>query len=98
MSVFYCLIAISGGHQFEYVLKNVFGELLATKRARWDEYQKESRERMVELAEYFSGEKVRSCWVCILHSSPRLVFVGWVCSRFLCNLSVSVHERHFASA
>ena len=34
----------------------MFQDLLTGKRARWEEYKKESRERMVELAEYFSGE------------------------------------------
>ncbi len=41
--------------QFEFILKNMFQELLSTKRAKWDEYKKESKERMTELSEYFSG-------------------------------------------
>jgi WASH complex subunit strumpellin len=51
------LLLLLNTAQFEYVLKNMFTELMETKRARWDEYQKESKERMDELAEYFSGEK-----------------------------------------
>jgi hypothetical protein len=91
--------------QFEYVLKNVFGELLETKRARWDEYQKESRERMVELAEYFSGEKVRVFGVwCLVFAFVFLIvvfvgFLAFVVAVILCfehsvpikYLSASVH-------
>ena len=43
--------------QFEFVLKNMFQGLLDTKRDRWEEYKKESKERIMELSEYFSGEK-----------------------------------------
>ncbi len=43
--------------QFEFTLKNMFTELLETKKTRLEEYRTESKERMTELAEYFSGEK-----------------------------------------
>ena len=43
--------------QFEFVLKEMFGELIAAKQDRWAASQKEASERMLELSEYFSGEK-----------------------------------------
>lgn len=43
--------------QFEFVLKNIFQELLDNKEDNWDTCKTQSSERMKELAEYFSGEK-----------------------------------------
>eukprot|EP00455_Lapot_gusevi_P055397 TRINITY_DN9002_c0_g1_i3.p1 TRINITY_DN9002_c0_g1~~TRINITY_DN9002_c0_g1_i3.p1 ORF type:complete len:733 (-),score=209.92 TRINITY_DN9002_c0_g1_i3:77-2275(-) len=35
----------------------MFNDLLASKRNRWDENKREAKDRMLELSEYFSGEK-----------------------------------------
>jgi WASH complex subunit strumpellin len=43
--------------QFEFVLKEMFRELLEKKEARWNEAKREASGRMVELSEYFSGTK-----------------------------------------
>jgi len=42
---------------FEFLLKNMFSELLRRKAKNWDDYKKEAISRMTELAEVFSGEK-----------------------------------------
>lgn len=39
--------------QFEFLLKNMFTELLRMKPKNWDEYKKESIGRMVELGNFF---------------------------------------------
>lgn len=44
--------------QFEFVLKNQFQALIDTKLDQWDECKKQSSERVKELGEYYSGEKV----------------------------------------
>uniref|UniRef100_UPI00398ECB7B WASH complex subunit 5 isoform X2 n=1 Tax=Pristiophorus japonicus TaxID=55135 RepID=UPI00398ECB7B len=43
--------------QFEYVLKEMFKQMLSEKQAKWESYQQEGSERMTELAEVFSGVK-----------------------------------------
>ncbi|KJE94402.1 strumpellin, variant [Capsaspora owczarzaki ATCC 30864] len=43
--------------QFEFVLKQLFSELLERKQAKWQACQKEAAERMTELADVFSGTK-----------------------------------------
>ncbi|TMW68696.1 hypothetical protein Poli38472_006164 [Pythium oligandrum] len=43
--------------QLEWKLKQMFVMLLDTKEERWQRCMKETSERMVELSEYFSGEK-----------------------------------------
>ncbi|EGC36216.1 hypothetical protein DICPUDRAFT_151370 [Dictyostelium purpureum] len=43
--------------QLEFVFKNIFQALLATKEEKWEENKKLASESMVELSEYFSGEK-----------------------------------------
>nr|XP_014350179.1 PREDICTED: WASH complex subunit strumpellin [Latimeria chalumnae] len=43
--------------QFEFVLKEMFKQMLSEKQAKWENYKKEGSERMVELAEVFSGVK-----------------------------------------
>ncbi|XP_072426885.1 WASH complex subunit 5 [Chiloscyllium punctatum] len=43
--------------QFEFVLKEMFKQMLSEKQAKWESYQKEGSERMTELAEVFSGVK-----------------------------------------
>lgn len=44
--------------QFEFVLRRQFEALLATKQERWDRARNEAAERMKELADYFSGERL----------------------------------------
>lgn len=43
--------------QFEFVLKEMFKQMLSEKQVKWESYQKEGSERMTELAEVFSGVK-----------------------------------------
>ncbi|KAM9958880.1 hypothetical protein ACTFIW_012470 [Dictyostelium discoideum] len=43
--------------QLEFVFKNIFQQLLATKEEKWEENKKLASDSMVELSEYFSGEK-----------------------------------------
>jgi len=43
--------------QFELTLKDLLQHLLSTKEARWDQYKSEAKARLVDLSEYFSGEK-----------------------------------------
>ncbi|XP_043922537.1 WASH complex subunit 5 [Protopterus annectens] len=43
--------------QFEFVLKEMFKQMLSEKQAKWENYKKEGSERMAELAEVFSGVK-----------------------------------------
>lgn len=43
--------------QLEFRLKNMFNELLQQKKDSWVNNRKEASERMIELSEYFSGEK-----------------------------------------
>ncbi|XP_067888537.1 WASH complex subunit 5 [Heterodontus francisci] len=43
--------------QFEFVLKEMFKQMLSEKQTKWESYQKEGSERMTELAEVFSGVK-----------------------------------------
>eukprot|EP00013_Stygamoeba_regulata_P029964 CAMPEP_0177666190 /NCGR_PEP_ID=MMETSP0447-20121125/21451_1 /TAXON_ID=0 /ORGANISM="Stygamoeba regulata, Strain BSH-02190019" /LENGTH=1237 /DNA_ID=CAMNT_0019172325 /DNA_START=97 /DNA_END=3811 /DNA_ORIENTATION=- len=44
--------------QFEYQLKLLYQELLDVKHEQWSEAQKQSVERMEELADYFGGERM----------------------------------------
>jgi WASH complex subunit strumpellin len=43
--------------QFEFILKEMFRQLIDSKQDRWTAAQTEAAERMIELSEYFSGEK-----------------------------------------
>jgi len=43
--------------QLEFVFKNIFQSLLNSKEEKWEENKKLASESMVELSEYFSGEK-----------------------------------------
>uniref|UniRef100_A0A5F9D9I1 WASH complex subunit 5 n=1 Tax=Oryctolagus cuniculus TaxID=9986 RepID=A0A5F9D9I1_RABIT len=43
--------------QFEFILKEMFKQMLAEKQAKWEHYKKEGSERMTELADVFSGVK-----------------------------------------
>uniref|UniRef100_A0A8D0HRZ0 WASH complex subunit 5 n=1 Tax=Sphenodon punctatus TaxID=8508 RepID=A0A8D0HRZ0_SPHPU len=43
--------------QFEFVLKEMFKQMLSEKQAKWETYKKEGSERMTELADVFSGVK-----------------------------------------
>uniref|UniRef100_A0A673J3Q2 WASH complex subunit 5 n=1 Tax=Sinocyclocheilus rhinocerous TaxID=307959 RepID=A0A673J3Q2_9TELE len=43
--------------QFEFILKEMFKQMLAEKQLKWESYKKEGSERMMELAEVFSGVK-----------------------------------------
>eukprot|EP01027_Heterolobosea_sp_BB2_P007140 GEZU01010652.1.p1 GENE.GEZU01010652.1~~GEZU01010652.1.p1 ORF type:complete len:835 (-),score=235.13 GEZU01010652.1:84-2588(-) len=52
------LILLLNTAQFEFVLKNMYQKLLQQKKDRWEECKKIGKERMEELAEYYSGEKI----------------------------------------
>jgi len=52
--ILYFIMKVS---QFEFQIKRTLSEVLRLKASRWAEYKKEAFERMVELSEYFSGEK-----------------------------------------
>ncbi|XP_028673445.1 WASH complex subunit 5 [Erpetoichthys calabaricus] len=43
--------------QYEFVLKEMFKQMLSEKQQKWENYKKEGSERMIELAEVFSGVK-----------------------------------------
>ncbi|XP_029447872.1 LOW QUALITY PROTEIN: WASH complex subunit 5 [Rhinatrema bivittatum] len=43
--------------QFEFLLKEMFKQMLSEKQAKWENYKKEGSERMMELADVFSGVK-----------------------------------------
>ncbi|KAG7248972.1 hypothetical protein CRUP_000111, partial [Coryphaenoides rupestris] len=43
--------------QFEFTLKEMFKQMLLEKQIKWESYKKEGSERMMELAEVFSGVK-----------------------------------------
>ncbi|KAH0617444.1 hypothetical protein JD844_015683 [Phrynosoma platyrhinos] len=43
--------------QFEFILKEMFKQMLSEKQAKWESYRKEGSERMAELADVFSGVK-----------------------------------------
>uniref|UniRef100_A0A8C8DJX6 WASH complex subunit 5 n=1 Tax=Oryzias sinensis TaxID=183150 RepID=A0A8C8DJX6_9TELE len=43
--------------QFEFTLKEMFKQMLSEKQIKWENYKKEGSERMMELAEVFSGVK-----------------------------------------
>ncbi|XP_061462563.1 WASH complex subunit 5 isoform X2 [Rhineura floridana] len=43
--------------QFEFILKEMFKQMLSEKQAKWESYKKEGSERMAELADVFSGVK-----------------------------------------
>lgn len=44
--------------QFEYVLKKMFSTMLEKKKEKWDICKTQGNERILALAEYYSGEKV----------------------------------------
>ena len=52
------LILLLNAAQFEFVLKNMYQKLLGSKEEKWKECKIQGKERMEELAEYFSGEKI----------------------------------------
>uniref|UniRef100_A0A5F8HFV4 WASH complex subunit 5 n=1 Tax=Monodelphis domestica TaxID=13616 RepID=A0A5F8HFV4_MONDO len=43
--------------QFEFILKEMFKQMLSEKQAKWEHHKKEGSERMMELADVFSGVK-----------------------------------------
>uniref|UniRef100_A0A8C5TR57 WASH complex subunit 5 n=1 Tax=Malurus cyaneus samueli TaxID=2593467 RepID=A0A8C5TR57_9PASS len=43
--------------QFEFILKEMFKQMLSEKQVKWENYKKEGSERMTELADVFSGVK-----------------------------------------
>lgn len=43
--------------QFEFILKEMFKQMLSEKQSKWEQYKKEGSERMTELADVFSGVK-----------------------------------------
>ncbi|KAG8515502.1 WASH complex subunit 5, partial [Galemys pyrenaicus] len=43
--------------QFEFILKEMFKQMLSEKQAKWEHHKKEGSERMTELADVFSGVK-----------------------------------------
>uniref|UniRef100_A0A8C0B164 WASH complex subunit 5 n=1 Tax=Buteo japonicus TaxID=224669 RepID=A0A8C0B164_9AVES len=43
--------------QFEFILKEMFKQMLSEKQTKWENYKKEGSERMTELADVFSGVK-----------------------------------------
>ncbi|XP_071251753.1 WASH complex subunit 5 isoform X2 [Salvelinus alpinus] len=43
--------------QFEFTLKEMFKQMLSEKQLKWESYRTEGSERMMELAEVFSGVK-----------------------------------------
>ncbi|KAM8966808.1 WASH complex subunit 5 [Pelodytes ibericus] len=43
--------------QFEFILKEMFKQMLSEKQSKWESYKKEGSERMTELADVFSGVK-----------------------------------------
>lgn len=43
--------------QLEYQVKNMFTELLDSKQAKWDECKQQCTGRLMEMSEYFTGEK-----------------------------------------
>ncbi|XP_051015581.1 WASH complex subunit 5 [Acomys russatus] len=43
--------------QFEFILKEMFKQMLSEKQSKWEYYKKEGSERMTELADVFSGVK-----------------------------------------
>lgn len=51
------LLLLLNTAQFEFVLKNMFTGLLEQKESKWQDCKKVAKERITELAEYFSGEK-----------------------------------------
>jgi WASH complex subunit strumpellin len=51
------LLLLLNTAQFEYVLKNIFQELLDQKEAKWTGCKDQAKKRMSELADYFSGER-----------------------------------------
>lgn len=51
------LLLLLNTSQFEFVLKNIFQELLDQKESKWTDCKNDAKQRMTELSEYFSGEK-----------------------------------------
>ncbi|MBN3315330.1 WASC5 protein, partial [Atractosteus spatula] len=43
--------------QFEFLLKEMFKQMLSEKQVKWESYKQEGSERMTELADVFSGVK-----------------------------------------
>ncbi|KAM6457749.1 WASH complex subunit 5 [Liasis olivaceus] len=43
--------------QFEFILKEMFKQMLSEKQEKWESYKREGSERMAELADVFSGVK-----------------------------------------
>ncbi|XP_063777365.1 WASH complex subunit 5 [Pseudophryne corroboree] len=43
--------------QFEFILKEMFKQMLSEKQTKWEKYKTEGSERMTELADVFSGVK-----------------------------------------
>ncbi|CAI5779011.1 WASH complex subunit 5 [Podarcis lilfordi] len=43
--------------QFEFILKEMFKQMLSEKQTKWESYKTEGSERMTELADVFSGVK-----------------------------------------
>ncbi|KAL0488232.1 WASH complex subunit strumpellin [Acrasis kona] len=51
------LILLLNTAQFEFVLKNMFQDMLAQKEGKWQACKNTAKDRMKELSEYFSGER-----------------------------------------
>uniref|UniRef100_A0A8C9L8P7 WASH complex subunit 5 n=1 Tax=Pavo cristatus TaxID=9049 RepID=A0A8C9L8P7_PAVCR len=59
--------------QFEFILKEMFKQMLSEKQAKWENYKKEGSERMTELADVFSGVKPLTRWGREKKFSPSMV-------------------------
>jgi WASH complex subunit strumpellin len=52
------LLLLLNTAQFEFVLKNMFQNMLDQKETKWQTCKNTAKERMKELSDYFSGERV----------------------------------------
>ncbi|EFC38863.1 predicted protein [Naegleria gruberi] len=51
------LLLLLNTAQFEFLLKQMFQEMLDSKEIKWSECKNQAHLRMIELSQYFSGEK-----------------------------------------
>ncbi|KAF0972785.1 hypothetical protein FDP41_009034 [Naegleria fowleri] len=51
------LLLLLNTAQFEFLLKQMFQEMLDSKEAKWTQCKDQAQNRMIELSQYFSGEK-----------------------------------------
>eukprot|EP01028_Stygiella_incarcerata_P009464 TRINITY_DN449_c0_g1_i1.p1 TRINITY_DN449_c0_g1~~TRINITY_DN449_c0_g1_i1.p1 ORF type:complete len:1158 (-),score=300.28 TRINITY_DN449_c0_g1_i1:279-3752(-) len=54
----FVLVVLFNTAQFEYVLRKMFTKMLAEKKEKWNTCKEQGKSRMLELSEYFSGEKM----------------------------------------